>query len=91
MREQIGDGFTLETDDTGEFTLETEGKLQELADDSGFTLEAVSNILTPCSNVCSRSFGQILLRHSDRVSRIYNLIYRNTNLPGRSKHAQLYC
>lgn len=81
MREQIGDGFTLETDDTGEFTLETEGKLQELADDSGFTLEAVSNILTPCSNVCSRSFGQILLRHSDRVSRIYNLIYRNTNLP----------
>ena len=81
MREQIGDGFTLETDATGEFTLETEGKLQELADDSGFTLEAVSNILTPCSNVCSRSFGQILLRHSDRVSRIYNLIYRNTNLP----------
>lgn len=81
MREQIGDGFTLETDDTGEFTLETEGKLQELADDSGFTLEAVSNILTPCSNVCSRSFGQILLRYSDKVSRIYNLIYRNTNLP----------
>ena len=81
MREQIGDGFTLEADDTGEFTLETEGKLQELADDSGFTLEAVSNILTPCSNVCSRSFGQILLRYSDKVSRIYNLIYRNTNLP----------
>ena len=81
MREQIGDGFTLETDDAGEFTLETEGKLQKLADDSGFTLEAVSNILTPCSNVCSRSFGQILLRYSDRVSRIYNLIYRNTNLP----------
>lgn len=81
MREQIGDGFTLEADDTGEFTLETEGKLQKLADDSGFTLEAVSNILTPCSNVCSRSFGQILLRYSDRVSRIYNLIYRNTNLP----------
>lgn len=81
MREQIGDGFILETDDTGEFTLETEGKLQELADDSGFTLEAVSNILTPCSNVCSRSFGQILLRYSDKVPRIYNLIYRNTNLP----------
>ena len=81
MREQIGDGFTLEADDTGEFTLETDGKLQELADDSGFTLEAVSNILTPCSNVCSRSFGQILLRYSDKVSRIYNLIYRNTNLP----------
>lgn len=81
MREQIGDEFTLETDDTGELTLETEGKLQELADDNGFTLEAVSNILTPCSNVCSRSFGQILLRYSDRVLRIYNLIYRNTNLP----------
>lgn len=81
IREQIGDGFTLETDDTGEFTLETEGKLQKLADDSGFTLEAVSNILTPCSNVCSRSFGQILLCCSDRVPRIYNLIYRNTNLP----------
>ncbi len=81
MREQIGDGFTLETDDAGELTLETEGKLQELADDSGFTLEAISNILTPCSNVCSRSFGQILLRYSDKVSRIYNLIYRNTNLP----------
>ena len=81
MREQIGDGFTLETDDAGELTLETEGKLQELADDSGFTLEAISNILTPCSNVCSCSFGQILLRYSDKVSRIYNLIYRNTNLP----------
>lgn len=81
MREQIGDGFTLETDDAGGLTLETEGKLQELADDSGFTLEAVSSILTPCSNVCSRSLGQILLRYSDRVSRIYNLIYRNTNLP----------
>ena len=71
MKEQIGD----------EFSLETEEKLQELADGSGLTLEALSGILTPTSNVCSRSFGEILYRGSDKVLRIFNLIYRNTNLP----------
>lgn len=81
MREQIGDEFSLETDDAGEFSLETEEKLQELADDNGLTLEVLSDIMTPTSNVCSRSFGEILYRGRDEVLRIFNLIYRNTNLP----------
>jgi len=80
LRSDIGDDFTLETDDGG-FTLETKEHLQEVADENGLTLETLTTILTPTSNVCSKSFGQLLLHMGNKVERCFNLIYRNTNLP----------
>ncbi len=79
-------GFTLEADGRsrdGEFILEArqQEKLQEIADANGLSLETVTKIMTPISNVCSKSFGQILCCHEDEVDRIFNAIYRNTNLP----------
>jgi len=79
-------GFTLEADGRsrdGKFILEAQQqeKLQKIADDNGLSLETVTKIMTPISNVCSKSFGQILCRHEDEVERIFNAIYRNTNLP----------
>lgn len=80
LRSEIGDEFELETDDGG-FTLETQEHLKEVADENGFSLETLTTILTPTSNVCSKSFGQLLLHIEDKVERCFNLIYRNTNLP----------
>ncbi len=82
LRTDIGDDFTLETDDGG-FTLETKEHLKEVADENGFSLETLATILTPTSNVCSKSFGQLLLRDG-KVERCFNLIYRNTNLPAEA-------
>lgn len=80
LRMEIGDEFTLETDDGG-FTLETQERLKEVADEAGFTLETLTTILTPTSNVCSKSFGEQLFHVVDKCHRVFNIIYRNTNLP----------
>ncbi len=79
-------GFSLETEGNSggdEFVLEGEKqeKLQEIADTFGWELETAAKIMTPISNVCSKSFGEILLRTADNVNRIYTAIYRDTNLP----------
>lgn len=78
---KLGNDFTLEANGEGGFSLEAQTAIQETADDFGFSLEGIGGILRPCSNVCSRSFGEILHRYTDDVKRIYNLIWRNTNLP----------
>lgn len=95
LREELGEEFSLEGGDHRDggfsleggaapedgFSIEGERKLQEVADDHGLSVEALKNILTPTSNVCSKSFGQICLRNRDEVRRIFTMIYRNTNLP----------
>lgn len=86
LREKIdnkleGRGYTLEANSAGEYTLEAQEAIRETANDLGYSLEGMEGILRPCSNVCSRSFGEILHRYTDDAERIYNLIWRNTNLP----------
>ncbi|MBQ8517550.1 MAG: Hsp70 family protein [Akkermansia sp.] len=83
LREEAGD-FSLETNTEGDFSLETKEKLQQLADEHDMTLEAISTIVTPTYNVSSRSFGEILVRQSDYVDRIYNILYKNTTLPAEA-------
>lgn len=83
LREEIGEDFSLEGAQgaDGGFSLEGEEKLQQVADESGFSIETLKGILTPTSNVCSKSFGQVLLRARDGQRRIYTQIFRNTSLP----------
>ncbi len=84
MLREEADGFSLEPNTTGDFSLETKEKLQQLADEHDMTLEAISTIVTPTYNVSSRSFGEILVRESDYVNRIYNILYKNTTLPAEA-------
>lgn len=83
LREEIGGDFSLEGAQGGSsgFSLEGEEKLRQVADENGFSLETLKGILTPTSNVCSKSFGQVLLRARDSQRRIFTMIFRNTNLP----------
>lgn len=79
VREELGAGFSLETGADGGFSLETQERLEEIADEQGFSIEALQNLMTPTSNVCSKCFGKEYV-HNDE-DRVFNLIYRNTKLP----------
>ena len=85
LKNQLGDEYMLKADSHSEYSLAANKELQKIADDNGLSLEVIVDILKPTYNVCSRSFGKILLRREDKVKRIFNLIYRNTNLPVEAK------
>lgn len=86
LSENLGGDFVLEgqTAEDG-FSLEVQDALREVAEESGYTLEAAKKLLTPTSNVCSKGFGMQLCRRRDDVLRVYNLIYKDTNLPIEAK------
>lgn len=82
VKQELGDGFSLEADGgEGGFSLETRERLEDLANEAGFSLEAMQGIMTPTTNVCSKSFGDVYYVERVGEERIINLIHRNTALP----------
>ncbi len=80
---QLGTPLATSAPDHG-FRLEARRAMENVAQLNGITLEALQTSITPISNVCSKSFGQALLNIQHELA-IYNIIYRNTNLPAQGE------
>ncbi|MBE6385489.1 MAG: Hsp70 family protein [Lentisphaerae bacterium] len=73
----------------GDFSLEGQGSLDEFTldaakrklQDDGYSLTAIDSALTEVVNVASKSFGVVCRLRQSQISRLFNLIYRNTALP----------
>ncbi len=74
---EVGDiNDPRENDISGE---EMEKIAQSVADDMGFTLDAVKSANTTLRDVCSKSFGVVALRQEEEL--VVNLITKNTTVP----------
>lgn len=57
---------------------------QQLADETGYTLEAVNRSIVKIKNVTSKSFG-VMVRNRQDEEIVFNLITRNTSVPVNTK------
>lgn len=58
-------------------------EIPSIARATGFSEELIENINIKIVNVCSKSFGEVML--TDTGHRLFNIIYRNTPLPAMGR------